>query len=340
MIPSILAFFFAWLFTALVRRYSSSCKLVHQPNHRSSHSDITPHGGGLGIVASCLLISLWLVWNDDFHYSSFWGVVGLFLLVAVVGLVDDILHLPVTLRLSVHASVCLVLFLGLSRLPLPDIPNILIFPFAITVALVVFAGTWWINLFNFMDGIDGIAATQAIFMLGAAAILSASFYSEASETSVWLWMVCLATATLGFLVHNWAPAKIFMGDVGSTFLAFMILFFALMTLSIGWLNYQAWAILAAIFVVDATITLIRRIVTGQNFLEAHRTHAYQILARRWQSHAKVTLLVIAINVLYLFPLAWLCSYYPLESWWWLGIAYIPLIIAIYKLGAGKAELAT
>lgn len=335
MTPIFLAFLFSWLITALVRRYAVSCNLVHEPNHRSSHTKIIPHGGGLGIVASCLLISVWLVWTGQLEYTSFWGVIGLFLLVAMVGLLDDMYHLPAALRLSIQSSVCLVLFLGLSRLPLPDIPNILIFPFWLTVTIVVFAGTWWINLFNFMDGIDGLAAIQAIFMLAAAAVLSAEFYTEASTTAVWLWMVCLAAATLGFLIHNWAPAKIFMGDVGSTFLAFMILFFALLTLSIGWLNYQAWAILAAVFTTDATITLLRRILGGQNWLEAHRSHAYQILSRRWQSHQKVTLLVLAINLVWLFPLALLCSIYPLESWWWLAIAYTPLIIIVYKLGAGK-----
>jgi len=258
-------------------------------------------------------------------------------LVATVGLIDDMLHLAAGLRLSVHASVCLVLFLGLSRLPLPDTPNILIFPFWFTVTLIVFSGTWWINLFNFMDGIDGLAATQAIFMLGGASILSASYYADASDTAVWLWMVCLASATAGFLIHNWAPAKIFMGDVGSTFLAFMILFFALMTLSLGWLNYQAWAILAAVFVTDSTVTLLRRITTGQNFLKAHRSHAYQILSIRFRSHKRVTLLYIAVNIFWLFPFALLCSIYPLESWWWLTIAYTPLIVITYALGAGKAE---
>ena len=337
MTPIILAFLFSWLFTAIIRRYAKYYKLIAMPNHRSSHVRATPHGGGLGIVLSCFLISFWLLWFKDIPYTSFWGVIGLFLLVALVGLIDDIMNLRVTFRLFVHISVCFVLFLGLSHLPLPDIPNILIFPFIITVMIIVFAGVWWINLFNFMDGIDGLAATQAIFMLSAAAILSAKFYPEASDTTLWLWMVCLAAATGGFLVHNWAPAKIFMGDVGSTFLAFMILFFALMTLSTGWMNYQAWAILAAIFVTDATITLLRRIFTGQKFLEAHCSHAYQILARRWKSHSKVTLLAIAINLFWLFPFAYLCFAYPLQSWWWLFLAYFPLIILVYEIGAGKVQ---
>lgn len=332
---SLIAFLLGWFITLLVCRYATSLKLVHRPNERSSHTKITPHGGGLGIIASFFLISLWLMYLEEIYSPVYWGVIALCLLVALVGLVDDIIHLSATIRLIVHASVSLLVYLGISTLPLPAIEEILGLPFWLTVTLVIFAGSWWINLFNFMDGIDGLAASQAIFMLLSAAFLSLYFNPIVLETTVWLWMICLATATSGFLFHNWSPAKIFMGDVGSTFLAFMIFFFALITISLGWMNYAAWVILSALFVIDASITLFRRIFARENILQAHRSHLYQHLASYWSSHQKVTLLYLSVNLFWLFPLAYLCLTYRDASWWLLLIAYLPLSYLAYKFDAGK-----
>jgi Fuc2NAc and GlcNAc transferase len=331
----LIAFLFGWLITLLVCRYATILKLVHQPNERSSHTKITPHGGGLGIIASFFLISLWLMYQEGIYAPVYWGVIALCLLVALVGLIDDIIHLSAIIRLIVHASVSLLVYLGISTLPLPDIEDILGLPFWLTVVLIVFAGSWWINLFNFMDGIDGLAATQAIFILLSAVFLSVYFNPMVTKTTVWLWMFCLAMATSGFLFHNWSPAKIFMGDVGSTFLAFMIFFFALITISLGWINYAAWAILVATFVIDASVTLFRRILVGENILEGHRSHLYQHLADYWGSHQKVTLVYLCVNLFWLFPFAWLCLIYRDASWWLLLIAYTPLLLLAYKFDAGK-----
>ncbi len=335
MLLSFIAFVLGWLITLLVCRYATSLKLVHQPNNRSSHTKITPHGGGIGIIGGFFLISLWLMYLEQIYSPVYWGVIALCLLVALVGLVDDIIHLSAAIRLIVHASVSLLVYLGISTLPLPAIEDILGLPFSLTVALIIFAGSWWINLFNFMDGIDGLAALQAIFMLLSTAFLSVYFNPAVTETTVWLWMLCLAAATGGFLLHNWSPAKIFMGDVGSTFLAFMIFFFALITISLGWMNYAAWVILSALFVVDASVTLIRRILARENILQAHCTHLYQHLAHYWSSHQKVTLIYFGINLFWVFPLAWLCLAYRDASWWLLLIAYLPLTLLAYKLDAGK-----
>ncbi len=331
----VISLLLAWLITLLVCKNALTLKLIHLPNERSSHSKITPHGGGLGIIGSFFLVSFYLMWQEQIYSPIYWAVILLCLLVALVGLIDDIMHLSAFLRLSIHASVSLLVYLSISTLPLPVLEDILGLPFAVTIALVILAGSWWINLFNFMDGIDGLAALQAIFMLSSA--LWISFYSQADvvETTVWLWMLCLVFATLGFLFHNWSPAKIFMGDVGSTFLAFMIFFFALITISLGWINYAAWAILAALFVVDATVTLLRRIIARENILQGHRSHLYQHLADYWSSHQKVTLVYFAINLFWLFPLAWLCLVYRDASWWLLLVAYYPLILLAYKFNAGN-----
>lgn len=327
----------AWLVTWLTIQYAPFMGLVHQPNNRSSHTKITPHGGGIGIVVSTTLFTLWLLWERDVDYLAYWAAIGLALVVSVKGLVDDIRTLSASLRLVIQFSASAALLATLYTLPVNGLEPLDGIPLWLSFGLVLFAGVWWLNLFNFMDGIDGIAAAQAIFMLGGAAGLIALQHPDVAQTTVWLWMVCLAAATGGFLVHNWAPAKIFMGDTGSMFLAFMILFLALLTISLKWMNYASWAILGAVFISDASVTLFKRMLAGQKLSEAHRSHAYQRLSRYWQSHAKATLLVTGINLLWPLPLAWLSIAYPLQSHFWLVLAYLPIIVGVWALGAGEAD---
>lgn len=327
----------AWIVTYLTIPYAPFMGLVHQPNNRSSHTKITPHGGGLGIVVSATLFTLWLLWERDVDYLAYWAAIGLALIVAVKGLLDDIHSLSASLRLVIQLSACAGLLATLYTLPINGLEALDGIPMALSFFIVLFAGVWWLNLFNFMDGIDGIAASQAIFMLVGAAGLIAGLHPDVSQTTVWIWMVCLAAATGGFLFHNWSPAKIFMGDTGSMFLAFMILFLALLTISLKWMNYASWAILGAVFISDASVTLFKRLLAGQKLSEAHRSHAYQRLARYWQSHAKVTLLVAGINVGWLLPLAWLSLTYSSQSHFWLVLAYLPITIGVWAIGAGEAE---
>ncbi len=327
----------AWLFTGLIIRFATRLGLVHEPNSRSSHHELTPHAGGIGIVISTVCFTLWLVWKDEGSHFAYWAAIGLSLIVAIKGLVDDFIHLPALLRILIQTFVSSALILTLYTLPIKGLEPIDGFPFWISFIIVSFAGVWWLNLFNFMDGIDGLAASQAIFMLAGASGLIFIVHPDVSTTTVWLWMVCLASATFGFLLFNWSPAKIFLGDTGSMFLAFMIMFLALLTISLQWMNYASWIILAALFVVDATVTLLRRMSTGQRWMVAHRTHAYQNLSRHWQAHHKVTLLFIGINVCWLFPLALLALLYPLKSIWFAFLAYMPLIVIVYTLKAGKPE---
>jgi Fuc2NAc and GlcNAc transferase len=203
--------------------------------------------------------------------------------------------------------------------------------------LLLLAGVWWINLFNFMDGIDGIAGAQAVFMLLGAAALAAWTNADVISSPVWMLMLCVAAATVGFLLLNWPPAKIFMGDVGSTWLAFMVFALALLSVQAGWLSYATWLVLAAVFVTDATVTLLTRLLRGERWYEAHRNHAYQKLARRWGGHRPVTLRAVAVNMLWLAPLAGACTAWPQWAFWWLLLAYAPLVIGAMVLGAGRSE---
>ena len=193
---------------------------------------------------------------------------------------------------------------------------------------------WVLNLFNFMDGIDGIAASEAIFVVLAASSLSAL---GTDATGVFAASLVFAAACGGFLLWNWPPAKIFMGDVGSGYLGYVLAILALAAARENASSLWCWLILGGVFLVDATVTLSRRLVRGERVYEAHRSHAYQWLSRRWGSHRLVTIAVVLVNVAWLMPCALLCAAQPNRAPFIASAALIPLVIAALAAGAGKPE---
>lgn len=313
----------SWLITAIIFRNAGNMGLLREPNHRSSHVRPTPHGGGLGIAVCGTSAGMWLAWQGK---GVPWEIVSLSLVIAAIGMRDDIGHLPVWLRLAAQFLVCSALLWTFSPLPIIQMPAGLSIDGPTLFSLLLLAGVWWINLFNFMDGIDGIAGSQATFMLAAGAALGAWFHAAARGTGPWWWMIALAVASIGFLILNWPPARVFMGDVGSTYLGFMTYALALMSVQAGWLNYSAWLILGAVFVTDTTMTLLIRMTRGERWYEAHCSHAYQTLSRRWGGHRPVTLLSIGINVLWLLPLSVASLIWPRWAFAWTILAYSPLAL--------------
>jgi len=207
---------------AWILRRAEALRLVQMPNHRSSHLRPTPTGGGLGIVVAGSLAGIALVVLPGWMVGGV--ALGLAALLAVVGLRDDVAHLPARVRFGVQVVVCVGLLVVLGDLPALALSGGLGFQVTgwVLFGLLLLVGVWWINLFNFMDGIDGIAGMQAVFMLLAGAAMAMWAVPEAIYSPVWMLMLCVAAATAGFLLLNWPPAKIFMGDVGSTWLAFIV----------------------------------------------------------------------------------------------------------------------
>lgn len=336
-IPGLLA----WLGTAWVHCYAERLRLVRVPNHRSSHIRPTPNGGGLGIVVGGAIAGTWVAWAGG---TVLWVVLGLSLFVAGVGLWNDVRDLPAWTRFGVQVAACGGLLIALGAMPdvtlipasLPEGGRMVVAGWVLS-ALLLLTAVWWINLFNFMDGIDGIAGSQAVFMLVVGVGLAACGHPDVVAEPAWIWMLCVAAATVGFLLLNWPPAKVFMGDVGSTYLAFMIFTFALLSVQADWMSYVAWLVLAAVFVADATVTLLTRMVRGERWYEAHRSHVYQRLARRWGGHRSVTLLTIALNVLWLAPLAWACQAGPQWAFGFAALGYAPLVAGAVALGAGRPD---
>jgi Fuc2NAc and GlcNAc transferase len=322
------------LMTGMLRRYAIQAGLIDRPNVRSSHSIPTPRGGGLAIVVTSIAALALLCFLHVVSIRVFAAIAVGGLAVATVGFVDDRHTLPARVRLAVHvfaALWCLWWLGGLPPLLLGTQVIRLGWPGYVLGALAI---VWVLNLFNFMDGIDGIAASEAIFVTGAAAVLGWVF---GDCGAVPLSSAMVSAACAGFLIWNWPPAKIFMGDVGSGYLGYLIAALAMAAAVDNPVSVWVWLILGGAFFVDATVTLARRTLRGERLYEAHRSHAYQWLARRWGSHRPVTVMVLAVNVFWLFPAAWLVMRKPACAGWIVAGAYLPLIILAVAAGAGRGE---
>lgn len=325
-----------------VCRRAQALGLVQDSNLRSSHLQPTPTAGGLGFVTAASLAGIGLALMCGWQLG--WGVLCLAAVLAAVGLRDDIRHVSARFRFSMQVLVSAGLLYLLGELPELRFQRPVEIEVAgwLLMALLLLASLWWINLFNFMDGIDGIAAVQAVFMLLLGVLMVAEAHPGAMADPAWIFMLSVATAVVGFLLLNWPPAKIFMGDVGSTWLGFVIFALGLISVQKGWLNYSAWLALAGVFVADATVTFLTRLARGECWYEAHRSHAYQRLSRRWQGdrkagHQSVTVLVTMVNVLWLAPCAWACLRWSEWSLAFVMAAYMPLVFAAVCLGAGRPD---
>lgn len=317
--------------TGAIRRYAIARGLLDVPGERSSHSLPTPRGGGIAIAVIILAMLPVLYELGWITQSLLWSLAGAGTLIAAIGFIDDHRDVPVGIRLSVHflAAAWVTAWLG-------GLPPLTIFGRPLNLGLVgyslaVIGVAWLINLYNFMDGIDGIAGIEAITVGIAAGVL---LHASPAGGYQWSVPVLLAAAAAGFLWWNFPKARVFMGDGGSGFLG---LVFGAMLLHASWISpelFWAWLILLGAFVVDASFTLLRRIVRGDRLHEAHRTHAYQHMAARLGAHAPVAVGVGAINVLWLFPMAALVALGKLDGTVGLALAYTPLVALAVYVGAG------
>lgn len=319
--------------TWVLRRYAIARSLMDIPNARSSHALPTPRGGGVAIVLSFLLAIAIMAFSQETGGSSALALFGAGLLIAILGFLDDHGHIAARWRLLGHFCAAGWGLFWLGGLPPLDMfgTTLNLGLFGIVLALLYLV--WLLNLYNFMDGIDGIASVEAICVcLGASLI-----YALAGHAALIPAPLLLAAAVAGFLVWNFPPARIFMGDAGSGFLGIIL---GLLSLQAAWANpalLWCWLILLGVFVVDATVTLLRRLLRGEKVYEAHRSHAYQFASRQYGAHLPVTMAVLAINLLWLLPLALAVGWLGFEGATVLIVAYCPLILLAVKFHAGARE---
>jgi Fuc2NAc and GlcNAc transferase len=331
-ISGVLATAVAWIATGLVRRFAIRHAILDIPNDRSSHQSPVPRGGGLAIALVALVGMLLETVGDAWDLRLFMALVIGGTGIAGVGYADDLKSLSARVRLIVHVGASIafllvfVVFLNNRSIHLST------YTFWFGGGLLVFALLSSVNVFNFMDGIDGIAASEAVFVAGSGAWLNCFINGDSGVT---LAFVFLASAAMGFLIWNMPPARIFMGDVGSGFLGFMLTALAIVASSTAAIPAQVWPILGGVFIADASVTLLRRYARGDRWFEAHKTHAYQHLAVRLQGHLPVTLLVSLINICWLFPWGLYALLVPERATISLIISLLPLTVLVSMAGAGK-----
>jgi Fuc2NAc and GlcNAc transferase len=275
----------------LVRRYALARSLLDFPNERSSHSVPTPRGGGLAIVVVVLLGVLLLALDGRLDSRVALALGGGGGLVAAVGWLDDRRGVPAAIRLAVQAAAAVWAVVWLRGMPQLTIGTGSVHLGPGGALLAGLAVVWATNLYNFMDGIDGLAAAEAVTVGSAGALLLAG-----REPSLAIIAILTAAAAAGFLLWNWPPARLFMGDVGSGFLGFLFGALAVASENAHALPALVWLVLLGPFFVDATVTLIRRMVRGERWLSAHRSHAYQRAVQAGWSHGRVTGVVVWLSV--------------------------------------------
>ena len=291
LIAAVPAFVGALVLTGLARRIAVARSVLDVPNERSSHTSPIPRGGGLAIVTVVLsgVAILWL--TGVLGWTESWAILGGGTLVAVVGWLDDRRSLSAFTRLAAHVAAAAWALWWLGGMPFlttgREVHSLGMFG----TALAGFAIVWAINVTNFMDGIDGLAAGEVVTVtLTAAALLAEVHPSLAAAAAL------TGGAALGFLPWNWRPARIFMGDTCSGFLGYVLAVLAVASERAGALPALVWVVLYAVFATDATVTLLRRAWRGERWYSAHRSHAYQRAVQAGWSHARVTATVLFLNV--------------------------------------------
>ncbi|CAN7511659.1 glycosyltransferase family 4 protein [Pseudomonas sp. LjRoot71] len=333
LIFSFLVAVLSWTLTAWLRRYALSRSLMDVPNARSSHSQPTPRGGGMAIVAAflfalCIAFSMGMGVQPEYFYA----LSGAGALIAVLGFLDDHGHIAARWRLLGHFTAAAWVLFWLNGLPPVQVFGHIVDLGWLGYLLASLYLVWLLNLYNFMDGIDGIASVEAISVCLGGALM----YGLLGHFNMLLLPLLLAAAVAGFLFWNFPPARIFMGDAGSGFLGVVL---GILSLQAAWANSSllwGWLILLGVFIVDATFTLFRRLLRGDKVYEAHRSHAYQYASRHFGRHLPVTLAVVAINLFWLLPIAlWVAS--GGEGLFGLLLAYTPLLILAVRFRAGALE---
>jgi Fuc2NAc and GlcNAc transferase len=327
----VIIFLLSFFLTNVIRKLAISHQLLDHPNHRSAHTIPTPRGGGLAIVISICVGLIYLTFS---HYLSLINALTILCsgsMVALSGFLDDKFSLTPSTRLCMQLVAVLIGIYGLGSFTSISLFS---FDFTNTYLLVLFSILylmWLTNLYNFMDGINGIAGLQAI---SVSSYMFAVYYFTLGSMDYLPLLIAVSSA--GFLYWNFPRAKIFMGDVGSGYLGLLI---GLVSISHAQQAPQLLftsLILMGVFIVDASYTLGRRFIQGKKVHQAHSSHAYQHLARK-SSHTQVSLGVFLINSIWLFPLALAVAWQWLSPWVGLIIAYLPLILTAIKSNAGLDE---
>ena len=271
--------------------YLKARAILDHPNERSSHTAPTPRGGGIAVVAVLLMAWPAIAIASSARPSDSIAVIGAAAALAAVSWIDDLKGLHPGLRLAVQFVAA-----GLAVTAIPQSQLVFqgLMPVAFDRVAAVVLWVWFVNVFNFMDGIDGIAGSEAVSIGAGLFLLALIFPAQGLAPGFAFYALIIAAAALGFLWWNWEPAKIFLGDVGSVPLGFLLGFLLLDAAAAGY--WAAAAILPLYYMADSGLTLIARLLRRQPVWRAHAGHFYQKAARKFGSHARVVRAIVAANL--------------------------------------------
>ena len=307
---------------------------IDNPDDRSIHEYPIPSAGGLFIIVGFILHLLFL----EILYSTS-NISYVILLISVtpvlvIGVIDDLRKVGVFKRLLVHAfsAIVIVYYFQINNnffnIGLQGQSSYIIALFSIVLSM------WLMNLYNFMDGVDGYAATESIFVALSASLIA---YINDSSSYIYMYLLGFGAANIGFLIRNWYPAKIFMGDTGSVSSGCIFAFFIFYSGAESVISVYTWLILLSVFISDSTYTLFVRIVTKKNITEPHLTHAFHIITEVKGSQLFTVKVLIFINMLWVLPMAILSMMYINYHIIITFLVYIPILLYLVKIGAGLED---
>lgn len=290
-------FILSFSLTLIVKYFAERKSLLDIPNERSSHTIPTPRGGGIAIVLAWFAGISFLYYQNNIDANLYYALMS-GILISAISFIDDIYVLKFIPRLIIQATATIFALFFIGGLNKIDLGFYTVENSFLLSAIAFFGILWFINLFNFIDGIDGYAASEAVF------VALALWFFIGDEI-----LILLALAVIGFLPWNWDKAKIFMGDVGSTFLGFTLAILAIYYQNTEYFSILNWLILTSVFWGDATYTLLRRFINKENLSKPHKKHVYQRIVQAGFSHRKTVLWAMGMN-LFLFLLAYFSTRLP------------------------------
>ena len=304
---------------------------IDKPEDRSIHKYPIPSAGGLSIIITFILYLLVLLAiypaNNISHIILLVSVMP----VLIIGSIDDLKKIGVYKRLLVHtfSAIVIVYYFQIAdnsfSVDFNSQSSYIIFFASVVLSM------WLMNLYNFMDGIDGYAATESIFVALSASLIA---YLNNPSSHIYMYLLGFGAANIGFLIRNWHPAKIFMGDTGSISTGCIFAFFIFYSGSESVISIYTWLILLSIFVSDATYTLFVRIVTKKNITKPHLTHAFHIITSSKKSQIFTVKALIFVNILWVSPMAMLSTIYSNYHIMIAFVVYFPILLYLIKIGAG------
>ena len=316
----------SWICTIFYKKYAINRGIISSPNYRTLHELPVPRGGGI-IFSLLLTMSIFLLWFNFILSDNLFLVLGVGGFMAILfGFIDDIKNIKASIKLIIQI---LLAFWVVYFFYMDGLLIIKWIPIYLSIPFLIFLIVWLLNAYNFIDGVDGLAASMTIFISLTLALVL--FFTENIDYLTTLFIL-LAGVVGGFIVFNWPPASIFMGDAGSVYLGYIFGSLFLYTTLNGYISIWVWLTVSAYFLADTTITQLIRVIFVRKWFLPHRSHAYQNFARISDSHAKVTIGITVYNVIWILPLTLFAAFIPEWGFIFSILALIPATLFSFRYG--------